>query len=725
MKAMNKYRILVIFILLIAAFLRLYQLPDLPPGLNFDEAGNGVAAVDILNGSPKIWWRIGGGKEPLWPYLIALSTLTLGYAPLALRLPAALVGILTIAAVYPLTRTLFHNQQARLIAILTMLGLALSDWHLHFSRLGFRAILLPLLSTLAFYFLWRGLTKRNIWFRVSDFKFRVAYSWLSSFFIALAIYSYLGARMLPLVLILFFVLYWLICRLRRDKISTSTTDIHHSPFIIRYFLSIFGLIIFFLIPLIIYFTFNPADFVARSTTVSIFNPAWNNGDLIGTAWRTLVLTLSTFIGLQGDANPLVNLPNQPALPVFLAPFFLLGLAVSLYHALRSPPQSLNLSHLFLLCWWSVMLLPAILAPEGAPHHLRLIGTIVPTYILVALGFATTVNFLTKIIAQLSPIKLYAKRLTYLLPATCYVLLASQTYINYFIRWPNSIDFTLPFDLYATRLAIDIAQAPDDVAYALPMDIRAAEEARHYTLDYLLASHETAPYTYVPVNERNSEALLNQVVKGKDELHVVRWTDDKHSDADAKEIVTYLLETTAQPISRKSFPVYDTEIYSLPNLTDPDCNQDSAKYESGDCSPTSSLFKLPIINNPIKATFDGLLRLDSAYVQSTAAISDAWLPVALTLAPLAPMDVDYKVSIRLISSSGERVAQKDRTLLHNFHQGTSLWPRETVNEYYLLPIPPDTPPGDYMVVVVIYHPETLAPLTVQGMVEVPLGVVTVK
>ncbi|MCB0167628.1 MAG: glycosyltransferase family 39 protein, partial [Anaerolineae bacterium] len=118
-----------LLVLLLAAGLRLYHLPSLPPGLNFDEAGNGVAALDILDGHPQVWWRIGGGKEPLWPYLVALSTAVLGPSPLALRLPAALFGILTVAAVYPLTLALFRR---RYLALLAMLGLALSDWHLHF-----------------------------------------------------------------------------------------------------------------------------------------------------------------------------------------------------------------------------------------------------------------------------------------------------------------------------------------------------------------------------------------------------------------------------------------------------------------------------------------------------------------------------------------------------------------------------------------------------------------
>jgi hypothetical protein len=90
-----------------------------------------------------------------------------------------------------------------------------------------------------------------------------------------------------------------------------------------------------------------------------------------------------------------------------------------------------------------------------------------------------------------------------------------------------------------------------------------------------------------------------------------------------------------------------------------------------------------------------------------------------------MDADYKASLRLTGPTGERVAQKDRILLHNFHQGTSLWPPETVNEYYLLPVPPETPPGQYGVSVVIYHPDTQTPLVADSRAEVLLGEVQVK
>jgi hypothetical protein len=90
-----------------------------------------------------------------------------------------------------------------------------------------------------------------------------------------------------------------------------------------------------------------------------------------------------------------------------------------------------------------------------------------------------------------------------------------------------------------------------------------------------------------------------------------------------------------------------------------------------------------------------------------------------------MDTDYKISLRLVSPNGEQIAQKDRVLLHNYHQGTSLWPAETVNEYYLLPVSPETPPGEYVVTAVIYHPDTQAALIADGLAEIPLGSVQVE
>lgn len=676
---------LAVALLLLAALLRLAQLPALPPGLNFDEAGSGVAGLDILAGAPRLWWSLGGGQEPLWPYLAALSTWALGHTPLALRLPAAFTGILTVAAVYKLAASLpLAGRRQQWLGLLAGLGLALSGWHLHFSRLGFRAILLPLFSTLAFYFLWRGLAAAG---RPGKPRYFV----LAALWMALAIYSYLAARLLPLVLLPFFLGLWLGHRFYPGRFPAPAW---------RGLGVLLLALLLGLLPLLVYFGLHPADFTARAGAVSIFNPAWHQGDLAGTAWRTLAVTLGTFAGLSGDANPLVNLPGRPALPPLLAAFFGLGLLASLARigSSRGAPAA-RPAALLLLCWWGVMLLPALLAPEGAPHHLRLLGAAAPACILAAVGLLAVVEFLAGRLGR-------ASKLALALPLAVYAIVGWQAVSDYFYRWPAAVDFTLPFDLYAVRLAGEIAAAPPGVVYVLPMDLRAGQEARHYTLDYLLAARPAAPYVYIPVDEAGAGEQLRRAAQGAAELRVVRWTGDKHHEADAREIITFLLETSARFAGRQSYPVYDVETY-LPRP-----------------AAVTPPFSLPVPNRPVGAVFDGRLRLEAAFVPPTVAAGDP-LPVALAFSPLAPMDVDYKASLRLAGPAGERLAQKDRVLRHNFHQGTSLWPPETVTEYYLLPVPAAAPPGEYTLSLVLYHPDTLAPLVAGGQAEVAIATVRVE
>lgn len=673
---------IIIIVLLLAAFFRFYQLPALPPGLNFDEAGNGVAAQQLLSGDLHLWWRIGGGKEPLWPYLIALSTALLGNVPLALRLPAAFAGVLTVAAVVPLARALFHRRPgSEMVALLAALALAVSEWHLHFSRLGFRAVLLPLLSALAFTFFWRGYSGRPR-LRITG-NLRVANSLAAAFLLALGVYAYLAGRMLPAVLLLFVLLDVARRGLARRRPLLGRGQLN-------FLAQLAAFLLLLLLPLVIYFAVYPADFLARAGTVSIFNPQWNHGDLPGTALRTLALDAGTFLAQSGDANPLVNLPGQPALPLLAALFFALGLLVALFRAARPP-------HLFLPVWWAVMLLPAVLAPEGAPHHLRLIGALVPAIILLALGLTAATRALARVLRR--------PALAALLPAAVFLWLAGQTYANYFVRWPAAADFTLPFDLYAVQLAGQIAQTPATARVILPMDNRAAAEARHYTVDYLLGGPNAANYATLPVDERTLAPALTQAAAGKTELRVVRWTADKHLEADARELLTFLLATSGAVLTeRQTFPVFDVEMYKL--------------------QTENTHFSLPTPDQPVGTDFDHRLLLKSKSVPAVATAGES-LPVVLTFAPAGPADADYKVSLRLVAPDGARVAQKDRVLLHNFHQGTSLWPPEPVNEYYLLPVPPDTPPGDYTVTLVLYHPETQAPLISAGQPEIPLGGVRVE
>ena len=132
-----------------AAFvLRLVSLARLPPGLFVDEAYTGYDALSVLHTGRDLWGRWfplyfsswgGDAVEGLYRYLCLPFLAILGPIPLAARLPAALAGGATVWMTYLLGRRLLGVWPGVVAAAL----LAVSPWHLHFSRIAFRGILLP------------------------------------------------------------------------------------------------------------------------------------------------------------------------------------------------------------------------------------------------------------------------------------------------------------------------------------------------------------------------------------------------------------------------------------------------------------------------------------------------------------------------------------------------------------------------------------------------------
>jgi 4-amino-4-deoxy-L-arabinose transferase-like glycosyltransferase len=710
----------------VAALLRYPGLGLIPPGLSFDEAGNGVAALDVAHGQYHLWWPIGGGKEPLIAYLLQPLFWLFGPTRLALRLYAATMGLVTVAGTYWLAWELFAKPSN--LPIFAALGLATAFWHVAYSRIAFRALAMPALEVLALAWLWRALrTAGPLGGRAGRWRHFAG----AGFLLGLGLYTYPSARFVPVALALFFSIEALLARLRGER-----------PLLMRDFWGLalsatVGLLVFS--PLALFFVRHPGTFLQRAETVSIFDPSWNQGDLWGTFLHTTLVTLGTFAGLTGDPNSMGNLPGRPMLGLVLAPLFWLGVVVSIWRVVRYlsnrhydvpkrhdatsspftiPPSPINsptpysllptsysllpTPYLFLLCWWPVLLLPGILAPEGAPHYLRIIGTAPATYILIAIG-----------LAQISSLPAGAGNIQYLLAyppgqaiskwrisnwlILIFLPIGLVTARDYFVRWAKLPELYMAYDVYAVELAEQMAAETDpSVAYIIPMDLRAGHEARHYTLDFLYRGD--IPYYYLPVDETTAAARLTEAAAGHRTLRVVRWLQDKHAAADEREVVTFLLATTAQLVQEKTYPAYRIETWALPSA--------------------HTMFALPAIERTVDATFSDVLRLESASVSTEG----ERVAVALRWAPLAAMDVDYKASLRLVAPDGNVVAQKDRFLRHNWHQGTGLWLPETVNEYYLLP---PVPPGEYILQVVVYHPETLAPLVVDGNVEVSLDTVQVK
>ncbi len=344
----------------LGAVLRLVALGFLPPGLYQDEAYNGLDALRVLAGEYPLYFAANNGREPLFIYLASLSVAGLGPTPAALRLPAALLGTLTIPASALLASSLLNRR----VGVITAMLVAVTLWPLHLSRIAFRAVGWPLFAALAMAAGWHGAQRQS---RGWVFAGGLLYG--------LAFYTYLPVYFSLVVLALLALYLWVVgykAQLRAQLRSTIPW------FVIGAALAA--------APLAIAAFGDPSLLFGRTGQVAILNPAVNHGDLWGTLCRQVGRALGMFFW-RGDTIPRHNLPGRPVFDPLVAPFLLLGV----YWAARkwrSPAAAL------ILLWPLVMLAPTILA-EDAPHFLRAVGVLPVACLLPAVGLEQTERWLAR------------------------------------------------------------------------------------------------------------------------------------------------------------------------------------------------------------------------------------------------------------------------------------------------------------------------------------------
>lgn len=145
-------------ILLLGLVLRLYKL-DTIPGEKWGDLGFHYADVrSIWQGDHQIYFpNWGGGREPIFFYLLAILTYIFGFSSLATKFLSAMIGLGTLVAVFLWAREMYGRQVALFAALL----LAISKWHIILSRSSFRASLLPLAVCLVGYAFVRALRTRR------------------------------------------------------------------------------------------------------------------------------------------------------------------------------------------------------------------------------------------------------------------------------------------------------------------------------------------------------------------------------------------------------------------------------------------------------------------------------------------------------------------------------------------------------------------------------------
>jgi len=151
---------LILTVVVWAAFaLRAWDLEGIPPTLGGDEGMSGLESIRTITGEIRNPFTTGWLSQPtLTLYFNSLTIRLFGQTAFALRLPWALIGMVTVLVVFQLVRRL----AGLTLALITAALLATYHYHIHFSRLGLNPIADPFFVALALLFLYRAYDRGEI-----------------------------------------------------------------------------------------------------------------------------------------------------------------------------------------------------------------------------------------------------------------------------------------------------------------------------------------------------------------------------------------------------------------------------------------------------------------------------------------------------------------------------------------------------------------------------------
>lgn len=396
-KKLTFTNILFFLILFLAFFLRFYKLGVNPPSLDWDEASTGYNAYSLLktgkdeygNFLPLSIRSFDDYKPPLYVYLTVPMIALFGLNELSVRLISAILGFLTVPLVFFLTKELLKdikllNEKKVFLestALLCAFFIAVSPWHLQFSRAAFEGNIGLFFAILGFWLFLKAL-KKPFFLLLSVLAF------------SLSTYSYHSFRLIvPLFLFLLFLLFF-----KKTLIDKKV--------------ALISLIIYFLATFPVYKAL-AFDSSARFSMVTIFNGPellsksiertildQNNFDKIGQIFhnRRLVYLQETakgyldhfnpiFLFISGDSGRQHHAVNMGMLYSWELPFVIIGFVFLL--------NNLNRKTLSLLGWFVLSPLPSALT-TGTPHPVRAIGMLLAFHVATALGVLILFLWLKKL-----------------------------------------------------------------------------------------------------------------------------------------------------------------------------------------------------------------------------------------------------------------------------------------------------------------------------------------
>ncbi len=390
MRKFLNWKSALLLIVLIAGFLRFYNLGTNPPSLTWDETAWGYNAYSLgINGKDEFGRFLphdylesfGDFKPPMYAYLDVIPVKIFGLNEFATRFPSALFGVLTVLMTFFLVRRIFPTSKNRdQIAILSALFLAISPWHILLSRAAFEA-------NVATFFLVLG-----VWGFLAAIQDKKWYLMISSISFAFSMYTFNTSRVVaPLLVILLAVIF------RKNLLKIKKQAILAIILGLIVFLPTFG----FLLSPQANLRFKEVNIFSDAEVVKTANQEIANDK---NAWwskilhnRRLLYSVSyvkhyfdnlspLFLFTRGDGNPKFSTQDVGQMYIWDI-IFLVG---GILFLVRKKEGFWFLIPLWLL----IGIIPAATARE-TPHALRIETTLPMFQILTAYGFVWMVQKLNK------------------------------------------------------------------------------------------------------------------------------------------------------------------------------------------------------------------------------------------------------------------------------------------------------------------------------------------
>ncbi|MDX1416059.1 MAG: glycosyltransferase family 39 protein [Candidatus Promineifilaceae bacterium] len=647
-------------VVLLAAFLRLFQLASVPFGWHPDEATKALLARDVLAGKYfPVFFSAFTGREALFVYLEALLFALIGEGIFVGRFLSALIGILTVALTYRTGREWFNWR----IGLLAAAFLAVSLWHLIASRNGYRAVIQPLIQLPVLLLLFHGLRAQNTDSMVTRSTW---YFVMAGFFLGLTQYTYTAVRLFPFLIVIIVILAWIFDR-RRVKDNWFN-------------LALMALVAFLVfLPLGYYFWQNPQDFFGRAAQISVFSPEWAGGDSGARLWQSVKETARMWM-IWGDINYRFNISGQPVFDQLTGLLFLFGILISVRRAFLTH-EIRCVAYLSLFFWVGLMLLPMILSAESLPYYQRAIGALPAVYFFPAITLDAALDFFDRRDNR----RLIWASAAVLIAFFCWLTISS--YQDYFVDWHN-------------------AQRNDD-------DRRVAMV---YVADYLQESElDTTLYVSTQYMQHPTLALL-----APDSYDGIHWFDARQSlplpllDEEAHYVL--LSENEPQPallnvasglqhlstetdrFGRPVFELFRWQGTDYPGLSDEPAVFWSwaTRFEADTLQDSFNAIDLPV-------DFDGVMQLLGYDQSDTELAAGDTLELILHWQLGEKPPRQYTIFAHLLAADGQVVAGFDAN-----EYPTSFWKEdggEHLLSYMPLSLGSDLPPGEYQLEVGVYNQPT--------------------